>query len=106
MHVIVWQFLVDEPQREAFERAYGPVGRWVTLFRRSPGFLGTELLHDREEPRRYFTVDRWESAAAFAAFRQDHGAAYETLDRELEGLSSEEVRVGEFETVRNDPSAR
>ena len=92
----LWEFTVEAARRPEFETHYGPDGAWVRLFRRAPGYLGSELLHDRADPRRYLTVDRWESPEAWQAFRRQFGAEYERLDRELEGLASREAALGEY----------
>jgi len=92
----LWSFSIDPARRAEFEAAYGPAGRWVELFRRAPGYVGTELLRDRADSNRYVTIDRWDSAEAFAEFRRRHGAEYERLDREFEGLTTREAPVGEF----------
>ncbi len=62
---IVWEFVVKEEARGQFELAYGPGGAWSKLFARYPGFRGTTLLRDTENPRRYLTID----------FRGDSGPA-------------------------------
>lgn len=96
MFVVVWQFEIAEEKVAAFEAAYGPEGAWARLFRSSPSYRGTELLRDAYVPGNYLTIDRWESEAAFRAFRKDHDAAYETLDRECDSLTSRETRVGAY----------
>jgi len=99
MHVIVWEFMVEEAQRAAFEAAYGPGGPWAELFARADGFLGLELLADPERPGRYLTLDRWRSAADAAAFQARFGEAYRALDAKLEGLAQDEVRIGAFDAL-------
>ena len=96
MHVIIWEFSVPTSRRHSFERDYGSEGPWVKLFRSAPGYLGTELLRDENDPERFITIDRWTSAAAFEAFKRDFGAAYEALDREFDGLSDRETKIGTF----------
>jgi heme-degrading monooxygenase HmoA len=100
MHVIVWEYNVPEAHRAAFERAYGPKGDWVVLFQSAPGYLGTELFRDEQIPGRYLTIDRWNAQDDFAAFKQLSSATYESLDRQFEGLSSHEVKVGTFQSIR------
>jgi heme-degrading monooxygenase HmoA len=96
VYVIVWAFR-PRPGREAeFERAYGPAGDWVALFRQAPGYLGTELLRPADDAGRYLTVDRWESRAAYEAFRAARRALYEALDRACEPMTASEERVGEY----------
>jgi heme-degrading monooxygenase HmoA len=96
----IWSFSVEPANQPRFESLYGPEGRWVQLFRRASGYLGTELLRDRADPTRYLTIDRWESADAFRDFRAKFASEYEALDRECEGLTARESALGEYETVR------
>jgi len=50
---IIWEFVVTADAVGQFEQAYGPGGAWVRLFQAHPGFRGTTLLRDNENPRRY-----------------------------------------------------
>ena len=96
MFVVVWQFEIAEEKIAAFEAAYGPEGAWAKLFGASAGYEGTELLRDAYVPGNYLTIDRWSSEEAFRAFRKDHDAAYETLDRSCDDLTARETRVGAY----------
>jgi len=96
MFVVVWQFEIAEEKIAAFEAAYGPEGNWAQLFRRSQEYLGTELLRDAYNSGSYLTIDRWASEGAFRAFRKNHDAAYEQLDRECDALTHRETRVGAY----------
>jgi hypothetical protein len=96
MFVVVWQFEVAEQNVAAFEAAYGPQGAWAQLFSSSPRHLGTELLRDAYVPFSYLTIDRWASEDDFRAFRKDHDADYETLDRTCDSLTSRETRIGAY----------
>ena len=58
---VVWEFVVKEEARGQFELAYGPGGAWSNLFAKCPGFRGTTLMRDTKDPRRYLTVDLWDS---------------------------------------------
>lgn len=98
-YAIVWEFLVPEAQRAAFEAAYGPDGPWAQLFRRAPGFFEVKLLRSPESAGRYLTIDRWESAVAFENFKSRFANEYQALDRQLEGLASSEVRIGAFDDL-------
>jgi heme-degrading monooxygenase HmoA len=94
--VYMWSFRPREGTVAEFEAAYGPDGDWVRLFRKAPGYLGTELLRDGG---RYLTVDRWDSAEAYGAFRAAHAGEHERLDKACEGLTLEETCLGAFEVV-------
>ena len=96
MFVIVWQFEIAEEKIAAFEAAYGSDGTWAQLFRKSPDYKGTELLRDSYEPGKYLTIDRWTSEEAFRAFRKQHDAEYEVLDRSCDALTTRETRIGAF----------
>lgn len=95
-HVLVWEFLVRPEHRLQFERHYGPDGTWAALFRRSPGYVGTLLLHDRAQALRYVTIDRWESAESYRTFRALHSREYAELDGLCEALTTHEAALGEF----------
>ena len=95
----IWEFQV-RPGREAeFELHYGPDGSWVRLFRTAPGYIDTVLLHDLTQPHRYLTIDRWESEAAYRAFRQSHAADFVALDSRCEALTVFERELGQFAGV-------
>lgn len=96
MFVVMWQFEVAEENIAAFEAAYGPEGSWAQLFRTSPAYRGTELLRDAYVPGSYVTIDRWDSDDAFRAFRKDHDADYEKLDRACDALTARETRIGAY----------
>ena len=96
MFVVVWQFEVAEEKIAAFEAAYSPEGSWAQLFRLSSDYKGTELLRDAYVTGKYLTIDRWSSEEAYRAFRRDHDAEYETLDRACDDLTSRETRIGTY----------
>jgi heme-degrading monooxygenase HmoA len=96
MFVVVWQFEVDEEKIAAFETAYRTEGSWARLFRLSSDYKGTELLRDAYVTGKYLTIDRWTSEEAYRAFRRDHDAEYETLDRACDDLTSRESRIGTY----------
>jgi len=98
-YVILWEFHVRAGREAAFESAYGPAGDWARLFQQAEGYLGTELLRDHEEPGRYLTLDRWASRAAFESFHGERREEYEALDRQCEGLTASEIRLGSFSAV-------
>ncbi|WP_112662053.1 antibiotic biosynthesis monooxygenase family protein [Microvirga flavescens] len=98
MHAIVWEFKVATTNRSAFEKAYGPNGDWVMLFRSSAGYRGTQLLRDEAEPSRYLTIDRWESRADFEVMKATFATEYDRLDRLFENLTVSETKIGDFAT--------
>jgi heme-degrading monooxygenase HmoA len=98
-YMYIWEFHV-RPGREAeFVEAYGPGGPWVQLFRCAPGYLRSELYHDRVNPNRFLTLDYWESEAAWRAFRLQFATEYQAIDARCEGLTASESEIGRFEPV-------
>lgn len=75
----------------------------MQLFRSAPGYLQSLLLHDEADFDRYWTIDAWVSAEAFADFKARHAQEYAALDRESEALCREERFLGRF-TVDARPS--
>lgn len=95
-HVIVWAYEVAPERQDDFCRVYGPNGDWARLFARAPGFLGVELLCDGV---RYLTIDRWDSAEAFEAFKSHFGDEYAGLDAKCAELTRSELKLGAFDTA-------
>lgn len=104
--VVVWRFRVADDRREEFERAYGPDGDWALLFRKAAGYIGTTLMHANDESGVYLTIDTWATRAAFASFREEWRNEYSTLDVRCSVLTTEESKIGEFETVGTLPSGK
>jgi len=97
-YLIVWEFQARPEARQEFERVYGPDGDWARLFRRGDGYLGTELLRDREHDR-YLVLDRWSSLQHYESFRHAHAADYKRLDQRCEALTVREAPLGTFDTL-------
>jgi quinol monooxygenase YgiN len=99
-YTYIWAFKVHAQHVAAFREHYGEGGAWVQLFRRAPGYLGTQLLQDRADPLRFVTIDSWRSAADYEAFRASYAAEYDAIDRLCEGFTSEETLIGKFAAQR------
>jgi heme-degrading monooxygenase HmoA len=99
MLVIIWEYQVRVGEELRFEDIYGPEGEWVKLFRRSSGFVRTELLRHEHVPGRYATLDYWNSADAFAEFQRNFQKEYVELDERCGPLTSLENLVGQFNTI-------
>ncbi len=99
MFVIIWEFRIRPERRAEFERHYGPRGTWAELFAQDAAYRGTTLLRDARDGDLYLTLDRWENAAALAAFKAAHGARYGEIDAMCEALTLSERKVGEYEEV-------
>ena len=99
---ILWRYVVRPEARADFERVYAPAGRWSALFARAEGYLGTELYRGPADT--YLTIDRWRTEADFTAFLTAYREEYEALDRETEGWTMGEVKLGVWEEVADEPA--
>jgi heme-degrading monooxygenase HmoA len=97
-YIVVWEFQVKAECEAEFVAAYGRDGEWARLFRRSPEFLGVELLGSVGNASRFFTLDHWSSAAAMDAFMSANATAYDVLDRRFTSLTVWERCIGSFPT--------
>ncbi len=95
----VWEFDVAESSAPEFEKCYGPKGDWAMLFRKSDGYLSTELLRDKTNPLRYLTIDHWQSEKHHSEFLSTFKAEYDELDRQCEELTVQETMIGTFTKV-------
>lgn len=93
----VWEFRVHPDRVDDFVRSYRGDGAWTRLFRLAPGYLGTRLLRDRDDPLRFVTIDEWRSVEDYAAFRERFAAEYAALDRRCAGLTLAEASLGAFD---------
>jgi heme-degrading monooxygenase HmoA len=96
---IVWEFVVKEEARGQFELAYGPGGAWSKLFARCPGFRGTTLLRDTKNPRRYLTIDFWDTLAQREQMLAERKAEYSNLDAALADWTESKTEVGIFRVL-------
>jgi heme-degrading monooxygenase HmoA len=99
MTAIVWEFEVPAEHAAEFEQRYGPSGEWAQLFRRDAAFHGTTLLHDRNNPEKYLTIDQWDDLEAYEAFRAQYGVQYQEIDKRTKGLTRSEWRLAVFSVV-------
>jgi heme-degrading monooxygenase HmoA len=97
--LIALVFSYEVGDAEGFVRVFGPEGDWAAFFRGARRYVGTELLHDVEEPGRYLVIDRWETREAYNAFVEAHRDEYMRRVDETRFLFRQELRVGTFESV-------
>jgi len=95
-YVIVWEFKARQAREAEFVQKYGPEGAWARFFRGSAAYIRTELVRDVAVDFRYLTLDYWQSEEEFRRFREQNLAEYERLDKEFEGLTESETRLGAF----------
>lgn len=99
MYVIIWEYYVKPAHLPRFEKIYGESGKWVELFQKGHGYLGTELLHDSSDPGHYITIDRWVSFRDYQAFLSTWKEEYESVDAQCEGLADQEIPLGKWEPI-------
>ncbi|HKV91881.1 MAG TPA: antibiotic biosynthesis monooxygenase [Candidatus Angelobacter sp.] len=95
-YVIVWEFWVRQDREAEFQEKYGPEGEWARFFRRSRGYIKTELVKDAAADHRFLTLDYWQTEEEFKRFHEQNLAEYGRLDKAMEGLTEREVRLGAF----------
>jgi heme-degrading monooxygenase HmoA len=95
-YVIVWDFRIRQGAEAEFVEHYGPDGSWARFFRSGEGYIRTELVKDVADDGRFLTLDYWRSQSEFKRFREQKRAEYERLDKEFEGLTERETRLGSF----------
>jgi heme-degrading monooxygenase HmoA len=93
---VVCAFVVNEEARGQFELAYGPGGAWSELFAGAPGFRGTTLLRDTKDPRRYLTIDLWDTEAQRERALAEREAEYASLDAAFEDWTESRAELGTF----------
>jgi heme-degrading monooxygenase HmoA len=96
---IVWEFVVKDEARGQFELAYGPGGAWSKLFARCPGFRGTAVLRDTKNPRRYLTIDLWETGAQWEQALAESRTEYSDLEAALGEWIESKTEVGIFSVL-------
>jgi heme-degrading monooxygenase HmoA len=106
MYVYVWEFVVRPGRETEFERFFGADGEWVKLFQRAGGFISTELDRDARDPRRYITIDYWESPESYEKFRRDFADEWQAIDDRGGQLTEEENHLGAFICVSRARSSR
>src|SRR5215470_5776366 len=95
-YVIAWEFRINSGAEAEFVRHYGPDGSWAQFFRGSKAYIRTELTRDVADRLRFITLDYWHSQEEFEGFREQNLAEYLRLDKEFEGLTEKETRLGSF----------
>ncbi|MBL8099026.1 MAG: antibiotic biosynthesis monooxygenase [Anaerolineales bacterium] len=96
MFNIIWQYQVKEEHKIKFEEIYSTNGLWADLFKRSQGYLGTELFQDEINSQFYLTIDHWKSKQDFESFQSQWQEAYKLLDEQCEGLTEKESLLGKW----------
>ncbi|MBI5954057.1 MAG: antibiotic biosynthesis monooxygenase [Chloroflexi bacterium] len=99
MYTVLWEYQVKAEKQSEFEEIYSSNGAWVELFKKSAGYLGTELMYDEKQPRHYLTIDRWDSKENYKAFQSQWKEKYHALDTQCDELTEEESLLGEWSSI-------
>ena len=94
---IIWEYEVRPEKVIGFESNYASTGTWALFFQKSRAYRGTLLLRDPAVAHRYVTIDVWNDAASYEAFREQHAAEYEKIDRICAEFTVSERKIGMFE---------
>ena len=96
---IIWEFVVKEEARGQFELAYGPGGAWSKLFAKCQGFRGITMVRDTKNPRRYLTIDFWDTGDQREQALSERKAEYASLDAALGEWTESKTEVGIFRVL-------
>lgn len=99
--VYIWEYIVKEEHLEEFKRIYGLAGNWVQLFRRADGYIATNLHQDISDPKRFITVDFWNTKEDRNNFRKQFSKEFELLDQHCESFTEREKLMGDFNSYIN-----
>ena len=94
---VVCAFVLREECRGQFELAYGPGGAWGELFAQSPGFRGITLLRDTENPRRYLTIEVWDTVEEREQVLDERRDEYAALAAALADWTESRSELGTYE---------
>ncbi|GAB4574873.1 MAG: hypothetical protein Kow0077_23570 [Anaerolineae bacterium] len=102
---IVWEAIVRPEGRGQFELVFGPGGAWSNLFGKCPGFRGTTVLNDTDNPGRYLIIELWETEEQQSQAWDTYPAEYAKLESDLAHWTESRNPVGVFR-VRAEATVR
>lgn len=92
----IWEYIVYEEYTGAFKKSYKNDGDWCKLFAKAEGYIKTVFCEDINNPKRFVTIDYWESKELLFKFKADFEDEYESIDSKCEEYIEIEVFVGDF----------
>ncbi len=95
----VQELVIRPEERGRFELVFGPGGAWGSLFGQHPGFRGTTLLRDVQDPRRYLVIDLWEAEGQREQALAAQEAAWSGLEAALAGWAESRQELGTFRVL-------
>ena len=97
MFTVIWKYKVKKMFKMDFEKLYGGNGKWVKLFERGEGYIGTKLIRDVFDNWQYVTIDTWVSQNLYEKFLSENKREFAVIDAEGENLTESETKIGWFE---------
>lgn len=98
-YLYIWEYEADPESKDEFVRYYNSDGVWVQLFKRSKGYVGTELLQDIKSENRFVTIDTWNSKGSRDEFMKEYASEYDSLDKKCAEFTVKENMIGAFESI-------
>jgi hypothetical protein len=95
----IWIYEVNDGFMDQFRAAYGPDGKWVTLYRHCSGYIKTMLLQDLDNPNRFVAIDYWLSFSAYASMKEIVAPEYEYLVKQCKPYTASVEHWGIFESI-------
>ena len=96
---LITEYILKEDSRGPFELTFGPGGAWSKLFAHSPGFRGTTILRDGENPHRYLVIDMWDSLVQRQQAVAEQAADHAKLEATLEDWVDSMIERGVFKIL-------
>ena len=93
MFQVIWELKVKYKEREKFEQFYDAKGDWVRFFRKSPEYLGTDVLENGEGDGIFLVIDEWNSEEAFTEYVKTRKAEYDLLEEKGKSASRTKKRI-------------
>jgi heme-degrading monooxygenase HmoA len=93
MFQVIWELKVKFKERDKFEQFYDAKGDWVRFFRKSPDYLGTDVLESGEGDGIFLVIDEWHSEEAFNEFRNSLKADYDLIEEKAKSVSRSKKRI-------------
>ena len=97
MFVYIWEFIIKEDKRKEFLQYYKPGGEWCNLFKKSDSYIKSELLNDKENSRRFISIDYWKSKELFDLYNKKYSKEYDMIDKVCTNFTNSEKFIGYFE---------
>ena len=93
MFQVIWELKVKFKEREKFEQFYDAKSDWVKFFKKSPEYLGTDILDSGEGDGIFLIIDEWQSETAFSEYIKTRKADYDLLEEKAKSASRRKKRI-------------